>query len=74
MFEICDCPEESKVKFVVCTFIDQALSWWNGHIEAMKLHIANAMPWEELKEMMIAEYYPQREVQKLEQELSNLTM
>ncbi|CAH1451841.1 unnamed protein product [Lactuca virosa] len=74
VFEICECPEGSKVKFTTCTFIDQALSWWNGHIEAMTLPVANSMSLEELKEMLIAEYCPRGEVQKLEQELCNLTV
>ncbi|CAH1414553.1 unnamed protein product [Lactuca virosa] len=45
MFEICGCPDEVKVKFATCTFVDQALTWWNGHVEAMTLPVANAMPW-----------------------------
>ena len=74
VFEICRCPEEYKVKFTICTFVDQALSWWSGHVEAMTLPMANAMPWEELKEMLMAKYYPRGEIQKLEQELRNLTV
>ena len=74
VFEICECPEELKVKFVACTFVDQALTWWNGHIEAMTLPVANSMPWTELKEMLIAEYCPRGEIQKMEQELWDLTV
>ena len=74
VFEICGCPEEYKVKFVACTFVDQALYWQNGHVEAMTLPVANAMPWEELKEMLMVEYFPRREIQKMEQELWNLTV
>ncbi|XP_023753313.1 uncharacterized protein LOC111901659 [Lactuca sativa] len=74
VFEICGCPEGCKVKFVACTFIDQALSWWNGHVEAMTLPVANAMPWQDLKEMMLAEYCLRGEIQKMEQELWNLTI
>lgn len=74
VFEICGCPEENKVKFVTCTFVDQALSWWNGHVEAITLPVANVMPLEELKEMQRAEYCPRGEVQKTEQELWNLTV
>lgn len=66
VFEICGCPDECKVKFAACTFIDQALSWWNGHVEAMTLPVANAMPWEELKEMMLTEYCPRGEIHKME--------
>ena len=74
VFEICECPEEMKVKFAVCTFVDQALTWWNGHIEAMNLPVANSIPWTEPKEMLMAEYYPRGEIQKMKQELWDLTV
>ncbi|XP_023766456.1 uncharacterized protein LOC111914987 [Lactuca sativa] len=74
MFEICGCPEECKVKLAACTFINQALSWWNGHVEAMTLPLANAMLWEELKEILLVEYCPRVEIKKMQQELWNLTV
>ena len=74
VFEICECPEEVKVKFAACTFVDQALTWWNGHIEAMTLPVANSMPLMELKEMLMAEYCPRGEIQKMKQELWDLTV
>ncbi|XP_023742451.1 uncharacterized protein LOC111890578 [Lactuca sativa] len=40
----------------------------------MTLPVVNVMPWEELKEMMLAEYCPRGEIQKMEQELWNLTI
>ena len=74
VFEICSCPEESKVKFAACTFSDRAISWWNGHVKALTLSVANSMAWGELKNLMLDEYCPMGEVQKLEQELWNLTV
>ncbi|XP_023732727.1 uncharacterized protein LOC111880524 [Lactuca sativa] len=74
VFEICECPEENRVKFVACMFVDQALSWWNGHVGALTVPVANIISWEELKEMLLAEYCPHGEIQKLEQELWNLTV
>ncbi|XP_023735766.1 uncharacterized protein LOC111883676 [Lactuca sativa] len=40
----------------------------------MTLLVANAMPMEELKEMMLTKYCPRGEIQKIEQELWNLTV
>ncbi|XP_023743775.1 uncharacterized protein LOC111891938 [Lactuca sativa] len=74
VFEICECLEESRVKFVDWMFVNRALSQWNGYVEALRLPVANAMLWEELKEMMLAEYCPRGEIQKLEQELWNITV
>ena len=74
VFEICACPETSKVKFAACTFSDRALTWWKGHVEALSLPVANAMSWEDLKILMLEEYCPRGEIQKLEHELWNLRM
>ena len=74
VFEIYACPEVSKVKFATCTFMDKALSWWNGYVKSLSLPIANAMSWEDLKELKLVEYCPRGEVQKLEQYLWGLMM
>ncbi|KAL7615121.1 hypothetical protein Lser_V15G04828 [Lactuca serriola] len=74
VFEICTCPEESKVKFAAFTFSKRALTWWNGHVKALTLVVANSMGWENLKRMLLREYCPRGEIQKLEQELWGLTM
>ena len=74
MFEICACLEESKVNFVACTLADRALTWWNGYVKALTLPVAYPMSWEDLKILMLDEYCPRDEVQKLEQELWNITM
>ena len=56
VFKICESPDEVKVNFAACTFVDQALTWWNEHVEAMTIPVANSMPWTELMEMLMAEY------------------
>lgn len=43
VFEICSCPDESKVKYASCTFEDLALLWWNGHVKTLTLAVANYM-------------------------------
>ena len=62
LFEFCTCPEENKVKFVAYAFADGALSWWNSHVKSLTLPMANAISWEDLKIMTLAEYYPTGEV------------
>ena len=74
VFKICSCPEESKVKFVAYTFETKALTWWNRHVKSLSLIVANAMGWETLKDLMIEEYCPRGEIQKLEEELWSLTL
>ncbi|HZM24214.1 MAG TPA: hypothetical protein VFC02_20885, partial [Anaerolineales bacterium] len=74
VFQICNCPANSQVKFAACTFNHAALSWWNTHVQTIGIVQANAMTWEALKTMMTEEYCPRTELQKLEQELWNLKM
>lgn len=69
VFEICACPEASKVKFAAYTFSGRALAWWKSHVNSLTLAVANSLCWEELKKMMLKEYCSRGEVQKLEQEL-----
>ncbi|XP_023733892.1 uncharacterized protein LOC111881732 [Lactuca sativa] len=74
VFEICACPEANKVKFVACTFSKRALTWWNGHVNTLTLLVANSITWEDLKTMLMKEYFPRGEIQKLEEELCGLKM
>lgn len=50
------------------------MSWWNGHVKTLGLVNVNALSWDQLKQMLIVEYYPREDMQKLEKELWNLTM
>lgn len=74
MSEICSCPEELKVKFPACTFLDAALSWWSSHVKTLTLPMANSMGWDDLKVMLLEEDYPKGEIQNLEHEFWILTM
>ncbi|KAL4581221.1 hypothetical protein LXL04_017431 [Taraxacum kok-saghyz] len=74
VFQICACPADCQVKFAACTFMHAALSWWNSYVQTVGITTANAMTWAELKAKMVEEYCPRSELQKLEQELWNLTM
>ena len=74
VFQISACTADCQVKFAACTFMHAALSWWNSHVQTVGIVAANGMTWADLKTMMITEYCPRSELQKLEQELWNLTM
>ena len=62
------------MKFDACNFSDRALKSWNSHVKSLTLPTTNAMGCENLKEMMLEEYFPWGEVQKLDHDLWNLTM
>ncbi|GJW57230.1 putative reverse transcriptase domain-containing protein [Tanacetum coccineum] len=71
VFNISGCAIENQVKFVTCTLLGAALTWWNGQIRTLGPE-AYSMTWEVLKKKMTDKYCPQGEIKKLEIELWNL--
>ncbi|GJX44138.1 hypothetical protein Tco_0260814 [Tanacetum coccineum] len=64
-------PLTFKVKFDTCTFLGNALTWWNFHMKTVTQDVAYAMDWKTLKNM-IDKYCLRGEIKKLEIELWNL--
>lgn len=54
--------------------MDIALSWWNNYAKTIGIDTTYTISWEEMKIMLVTEYWPINEMQKLEKELWNLTM
>ncbi|GJS03216.1 putative reverse transcriptase domain-containing protein [Tanacetum coccineum] len=63
---------EIYVKFATCTFLGNALTWWNSHMKTVARDVAYAMDWKALKKMMTVKYCPRSEIKKLEIKLWNL--
>ncbi|GJT34474.1 putative reverse transcriptase domain-containing protein [Tanacetum coccineum] len=59
-----------QVKFSTCTLQENALTWWNSHVRAVRPDIAYAMPWKTLKKMMTDKYCPRSKIKKLETEMT----
>ncbi|GKE20039.1 reverse transcriptase domain-containing protein [Tanacetum coccineum] len=72
VFHISNCVVENQVKFATCTFLENALTWWNSHMKTVTQDVAYAIEWKTLKKMMRDKYYPRGEIKKLEIELWNL--
>ncbi|GKC38714.1 putative reverse transcriptase domain-containing protein [Tanacetum coccineum] len=72
MFHISNCAVDNQVKFATCTFLGNALTWWNFHMKTVTQDVAYAMDWKALKKMMTVKYCPRGEIKKLEIELWNL--
>ncbi|GJV73708.1 putative reverse transcriptase domain-containing protein, partial [Tanacetum coccineum] len=72
VFHISNCVVENQVKFATCTFLGNALTWWNSHMKTVTQDVAYAMDWKALKKMMTVKYCPRSEIKKLEIELWNL--
>ncbi|GKC47442.1 putative reverse transcriptase domain-containing protein [Tanacetum coccineum] len=72
VFHISNCVVKNQVKFATCTFIGNALTWWNSHMKAVTQDVAYAMDWKTLKKMMAVKYCLRDEIKKLEIKLWNL--
>nr|GEY71334.1 reverse transcriptase domain-containing protein [Tanacetum cinerariifolium] len=66
VFCISNCNVENQIKFVTCTLLGSALTWWNSHVKTVGIDVAYAMTWTNLKKKMTDKYYPRGEIKKLE--------
>ncbi|GJS31884.1 putative reverse transcriptase domain-containing protein [Tanacetum coccineum] len=72
VFRISECTEARKVKFAAATLQGRALTWWNSQVATMGLEAANQIGWTEMRRLMIEEFCPIEEIQRMEHELWNL--
>ncbi|GJV29237.1 putative reverse transcriptase domain-containing protein [Tanacetum coccineum] len=50
--------KENQVKFATCTFLGNALTWWNSYMKTVTRDVAYAMDWKALKKMVTVKYCP----------------
>ncbi|GJX58155.1 reverse transcriptase domain-containing protein [Tanacetum coccineum] len=67
-------PKEYDVKYTAGSFVGKALTWWNSQIRTLSQEVTVSMSWNDFKLMMIDEFCPSHEMQKLETELWNHAM
>ncbi|GJX98111.1 reverse transcriptase domain-containing protein [Tanacetum coccineum] len=73
VFHIGNCVVECQVKYATCTLLRGILTWWNFHARTVRHDAAYEMTWKNLIKMITEAYCPRNEIQKLENELWNLT-
>ncbi|GJX79917.1 hypothetical protein Tco_0328066 [Tanacetum coccineum] len=59
------CSIDQKVKHTAGSFVGKALMWWNSYIRTLSREVAVSMSWNDFKFMMIKEFCPSHEMQKL---------
>ncbi|GJT65031.1 putative reverse transcriptase domain-containing protein [Tanacetum coccineum] len=74
VFGISECAERSKVKFAAATLQGRALTWWNSQVATLGLDVVNGKSWTDMRKMMMEEFCPDEEVQRLENELRSLKL
>nr|GEW08833.1 putative reverse transcriptase domain-containing protein [Tanacetum cinerariifolium] len=52
----------------------QALTWWNYQVATLGLNVAIGKSWGDMKKMMLEEFCPDKEVQRMEDELRSLKL
>ncbi|GKD59927.1 reverse transcriptase domain-containing protein [Tanacetum coccineum] len=62
------------MKYTTGSFMGKALTWWNSQIRTLSLEVDVSMSWNDFNFMMIEEFCPSHEMQKLETELWNHVM
>ncbi|GKF39836.1 putative reverse transcriptase domain-containing protein, partial [Tanacetum coccineum] len=65
---------DQKVKYTAGSLLGKALTWWNSQIRTLSREVAVNISWNDFKLMMIEEFCPSHEMQKLETELWNHAM
>ncbi|GJY17870.1 reverse transcriptase domain-containing protein [Tanacetum coccineum] len=68
------CSIDQKVKYTAGSFVGKALTWWNSQIRTLSQEVVVSMSWNDFKFMMIQEFCPSHEMQKLEYKLWNHVM
>nr|GEV02643.1 hypothetical protein [Tanacetum cinerariifolium] len=59
------CSIDQKVKYTAGSFVGKALTWWNSQIHTLSWEVDVSMSWNDFKFMMIEEFCPSHEMQKL---------
>nr|GFB75069.1 hypothetical protein [Tanacetum cinerariifolium] len=74
VYSISDCAKRNKVKFAAATLQGKALTWWNSQVDTLGLNVTIGMSWGDMKKMMMEEFCPDEEVQRMEDELRSLKL
>ncbi|KAI3815647.1 hypothetical protein L1987_15324 [Smallanthus sonchifolius] len=67
-----DCHDNLRFRHATSVLQKRALTWWNGEKRTRGVEVAMALPWDEVKRLMIEEFCPRNEVKKLEAEFWDL--
>ncbi|GKA29837.1 reverse transcriptase domain-containing protein [Tanacetum coccineum] len=68
------CAENQKVKYAASSFVNKALTWWNTQVQARGREAAIGMSWNDFKALLVEEFCPSTEMEKLESEFWNHKM
>ncbi|GJY11253.1 putative reverse transcriptase domain-containing protein [Tanacetum coccineum] len=62
------------VKYAASSFVNKALTWWNTQIQARGREAAIGMTWNDFKALLVEEFCPSNEMERLENDFWNHKM
>ncbi|GJR44581.1 putative reverse transcriptase domain-containing protein [Tanacetum coccineum] len=68
------CAENQNVRYAASSLVNTALTLWNTQVQARGRMAAMAMTWNDFKALMVEEFFPCNEMEKLEIEFWNHRM
>ncbi|KAI3825388.1 hypothetical protein L1987_06871 [Smallanthus sonchifolius] len=67
-----ECRTDQVVKFAANSLREEASHWWEGVRQAKGSEVVDAMMWADLKTLVIKNFYPRNEIEKVEREFLGL--
>nr|GEW60438.1 reverse transcriptase domain-containing protein [Tanacetum cinerariifolium] len=68
------CIMNQRVRYAASCFVNKALTWWNTQVQVRGQETAIGMTWNDFKALLVEEFCPSNEIEKLENEFWNHTM
>ncbi|GJY20208.1 putative reverse transcriptase domain-containing protein [Tanacetum coccineum] len=74
VFDNSGCTTNQRVRYAASCFVNKALTWWNTQVQARGREAAIGMSWNDFRALLVEEFCPSNEMEKLENEFWNHTM
>ncbi|GKD49041.1 reverse transcriptase domain-containing protein [Tanacetum coccineum] len=74
VFDNSGCTANQRVRYAASCFVNKALTWWNTRVQARGREAAIDMSWNDFRALLMEEFCPSNEMEKLENECWNHTM
>ncbi|GJW65680.1 putative reverse transcriptase domain-containing protein [Tanacetum coccineum] len=74
VFDNSGCTTNQRVRYAASCFVNKALTWWNTQVQARGRKAAIGMSWNNFRPLLVEEFCPSNEMEKLENEFWNHTM
>ncbi|GKE91895.1 reverse transcriptase domain-containing protein [Tanacetum coccineum] len=74
VFDNSGCTANQRVKYAASCFVKKALTWWNTQVQARGREAVIGMSWNDFRALLMEEFCPSNEMEKMENDFWNLTM